>query len=102
MAHSLSARKRIRQNLKRRLRNKQIKVVVRGQTKKLRHLLAEQVSSKTKKGSSKPSKIVPKQIQQELQKTCRILDKAVASGIFHRGKSNRLKSRLSLAANKVL
>jgi len=101
MAHSLSAQKRVRQNLKKRLRNKQIKSVVRGQTKQLHGFLAGYAKTKTKKKSGESSKATPKQLQQELQKAYRLLDKAVTSNIFHRNKSNRLKSRLSLAVNKV-
>lgn len=107
MAHSLSAKKRVRQNLKKRLRNKQIKSVVRSQTKQLHGFLAEyadtktKTKTKTKKKSGESSKVTPKQLQQELQKSYQLLDKAVTSGIFHRNKSNRLKSRLSLAVNKI-
>ncbi len=101
MAHSLSAKKRVRQNLKKRLRNNQLKSVVRGQTKLLHNFLAKHADTKTKKKSDESLKATPKQLQQELQKAYRLLDKAVTSGIFQRNKSNRLKSRLSRAVNKI-
>ena len=87
MAHSLSAKKRIRQNEKRRLRNR----VRKERLKKALRGFDEAI-----KGDDK--QIVP----DELKKVQRALDKAETKGILHRRNADRRKARLAKAANRAL
>ncbi|MBI4713058.1 MAG: 30S ribosomal protein S20 [Planctomycetes bacterium] len=87
MAHSLSAKKRSRQNLKRRQRNQMIRSRIKTQLKKIRALL----------GSDKKDKAV---LQTELKNSYSLLDTAVSKRVIHKNKSARLKSRLTVAVNK--
>jgi len=80
LAHSLSARKRIRQNEKRRIRNKSIKTEVRTYIKKLQ----ESISLKNKEEAQNALNIVIKAI-----------DKAVSKNIYHKNNGARKKSRLN-------
>ncbi|MFH1228049.1 MAG: 30S ribosomal protein S20 [Planctomycetota bacterium] len=86
MAHTLSARKRTRQNLKKHLRNKSLKTHIKTQTKKLRLLISQKKELAL--------------IKAELNSLARLVDKAASSGVIHKNKAARLKSRLSLAANR--
>jgi len=87
MAHSLSAKKRIRQNEKRRLRN-------RGRKERLKTALRG-FQSALQSGE-------PQAINEELRKAQKALDKAQAKGILHRCNADRRKGRLALAANRAL
>ena len=114
MAHTLSAQKRVRQSIKKHLRNKRIKTRVKTQLRKTRQLLgslpAEQQRSPDQFGAVQPARAAAdgsgttpppiENIRSELLKTYRILDKAAASGVIHKNKSARLKSRLTLALNR--
>lgn len=87
MAHTLSAQKRARQALKRKLRNKIVKSRIKTQVKKLRLMISQK-----KEGSA---------FTQELTRLYQLVDKAVAKGVIHKNKSARLKSRLSLGVNRL-
>ena len=79
MAHSLSAKKRVRQNAKRRLINRarksEIKTVIKS--------FETAVGSGNKKTAAEQYKIV-----------VRKLDKVAAKGTIHKNRAARLKSRL--------
>ncbi|MBN2711070.1 MAG: 30S ribosomal protein S20 [Planctomycetes bacterium] len=87
MANNASAKKRIRQSLKRTLRNRvrkeRLKKVVKGFNKAL---------------ESKDSGV----IGTELKKVSGAIDKAGKKGLLHKNAVNRKKSRLAKAANKAL
>jgi len=85
MAHTKSARKRIRQDRKRRLRNQAVKTRIRSLTKDLRGSL---------KGSDSEGTAGP------LKAAVRALDKAAAKGIIHRRTASRKIARLSRAVHK--
>ena len=87
MAHTLSAKKRIRQNTKRRLHNKGIKSAMRTQIKKTLMVIDE------KKDAERS--------WEELKKVYKSLDKAVSKGLMHRNKAARTKSRLTTHFNKI-
>lgn len=89
MAHSLSARKRARQNVKRKIQNQTVKTSIKTHLKKMRSMLAAK--------ENKPSR---ETMAVEMCGSYKLLDKAVNKGVMHRNKAARLKSRLSLAANK--
>ncbi len=74
-----SAKKRLRQNLKIRLRNRSIKSALHTQLRKFE----EAVAAHNIEGA-----------QQEYQKSARALDKTVSKGIIHKNTANRKKSRL--------
>lgn len=85
MAHSLSAKKRIRQNEKRRLRNR----VRRERLRKALRSFTEVLRS----GDEQT-------IQAELQKVHKAVDKARTKGVLHRRTADRTKSRLALAVQR--
>ncbi|MBN1257208.1 MAG: 30S ribosomal protein S20 [Planctomycetes bacterium] len=87
MAHSLSAKKRIRQNEKNRLRN-------RVRKEKLKKAL---------RGFDEALKGDDKQVAtEELKKVQKALDKAKTKGILHRRNVDRRKARLAKAVNRTL
>jgi len=96
MAHSLSAKKRVRQNLATRIRNKQVKSKLRSSVKNTRELIA---GYKAPKEGEKPVDI--KMITSSLCLTYSVLDKAAKGGIIHQKKASRLKSRLAIAVAKL-
>lgn len=96
MAHSLSAKKRARQNLATRLRNKQVKSKLRTAVKNTRELIA---GYKAPKEGEKPVDI--KMITSSLSLTYGVLDKAAKGCIIHKKKASRLKSRLATAVAKL-
>ena len=79
MAHSKSARKRVRQNAARRLRNRQAKSVLRTSVKKFIAAGAGDAAAVTA-------------AYRDVQKK---LDQAVAKGILRKGAADRMKSRLA-------
>lgn len=81
MAHSLSAKKRIRQNVKRRSENRSRKGAVRTQIKKFEKIMLH------------PSDVDG--LEQEFRRTQKLLDKLVARGSIHRNAAARKKSRLA-------
>ena len=86
MAHSLSAKKRVRQNLKRNARNRTRKAILKEQVKTFTVTLAGGDHAK---------------IDAELNKTASRLDKLAAKGTLHKNAAARKRSRLAKKANLV-
>lgn len=86
MAHTLSAKKRIRQNVKTNLRNKRVKSQVKTQTKK--------VLEAVRTGNAQAA-------QAELRKMARLVDKARSRGVLHANTVARKKSRLAARVNAM-
>jgi len=84
--HSVSARKRVRQNEKRRLYNKSIRTSIRTQIKRVRTA----VEAGDKEAAEK-----------ELVKAVKLLDKAVSKGVVHKNTAARVKSRLTKHVNDM-
>ena len=74
-----SAKKRLRQNLKRRDRNRGVKAMLKTQIRKVREAVAA-------------NKL--EDAQTELRLTSRKLDQAASKNIIHKNKASRTKSRL--------
>lgn len=87
MAHTLSAKKRIRQDVKRHARNQWRKRRIKDAVKNFEEALKE--------GQQAP-------IQEALQKCYQELDKVAAKGTIHKNAASRKKSRLAARANKAL
>lgn len=83
MAHHLSAKKRIRQNEKRRVHNKYYARSARNAIKKLR-------STKEKEAAA-----------EMLPKVSSILDRLAKKNIIHRNKASNLKSKLTQHVNSL-
>ena len=86
MANHKSAKKRIRQNVKRRLINRSNRSALRTQVKKLRSAIAE--------GDKAAS-------QEQLQPTISIIDKMVNKNVLHKNTAARYKSRLTRHVNEL-
>jgi small subunit ribosomal protein S20 len=86
MPNSASAKKRLRQDQDRRLRNRSAKASLRTQVKKLRKAIAA--------GDSEASAT-------EFTKTVKKLDQAAAKGLLHANAAARTKSRLSKAVKEL-
>ncbi len=86
MAHSLSAKKRVRQNVKRRLINRarksEIKTLIKG--------LDAAVAGGDKKNAGEQYKLLVKK-----------LDKISAKKTIHKNKAARIKSRLARKLSKI-
>ncbi|HEY7654582.1 MAG TPA: 30S ribosomal protein S20 [Methylomirabilota bacterium] len=83
MANTRSARKRIKQNEKRRLRNRSVRSAVRGSVKSAREALGGKAAeSATAVGDA-----------------IRALDRAVTQGVIHRNTAARRKSALARRLN---
>ena len=80
MAHSLSAMKRIRQNEKRRLRNRHDRSQLRTQVKKVRQALEEDDFEAAKA---------------LLPQTASLIDRMVKKGVIHENTGSRYLSRLA-------
>jgi small subunit ribosomal protein S20 len=80
LAHSLSATKRIRQNEKRRLRNRSDRSKLRTQVKKVRRALEEE-DFETARGL--------------LPQTASLIDRMVKKGVIHSNTGSRYLSRLA-------
>ncbi len=83
MANTPSAKKRIRQNEKRRLRNRAVRSAVRGNVKSAREALT---------GKTADSATV-------VREAIRAIDRAVTKGIMHRNTAARRKSSLARKLN---
>jgi len=81
------ARKRHRQSLERRMRNKSVRTRVRHQMRKMRTALAD--------GDAEAVRTL-------LPETMSIIDVAWRKGVLHRNTASRYKSRLSRQANAVM
>ncbi len=84
MAHSLSAKKRIRQNEKRNARNRAERATIKSQLRKADDALHG------------PSAAVA---EKELRAAIRLLDRSSAKGLIHKNEAARRKSRLSQRLN---
>ncbi len=84
MAHSLSAKKRVRQNVKRRARNRARKHEIRSQVKTFMTTLGA--------GDMKKA-------EEQLRKTVQVLDKVAVKGTIHRNAASRRRSRLTRRLN---
>jgi small subunit ribosomal protein S20 len=86
VAHSLSAKKRIRQSIKRRARNRARKELIKDQTKAY---LAALASGNVAKAET------------ELRKTVSRLDKVAAKHTIHKNNASRKRSRLTRRLNAL-
>ena len=86
MPNSPSAKKRLRQEIKKNAANRTIRSNVRNQVKKLRGLISA--------GDTEACKA-------EFPTTCKKLDQAAAKGILHANAAARTKSRLSKAIKGI-
>jgi small subunit ribosomal protein S20 len=86
MPNTTSAKKRLRQNIARRSRNRSIKSAVRTQIRKLRSVVQSGDLTNAEK---------------EFQVTAKKLDKAAASRVIHPNASARYKSRLQRLIRKA-
>ena len=87
MAHTRSALKRLRQNERRRLRNRLYRTTARTYVKRARQLIEEGRLDEA---------------QQMVQKAVSALDRAAQKGIIHKNNAARRKSRLMKALNAAL
>jgi small subunit ribosomal protein S20 len=86
MAHTISGLKNIRQNDKRRLRNRSIKSALRTQMR----VVLEQVQKKDKASAEK-----------SLRSAFSLFDRAARKGVIHANAAARYKSRLALRVAKI-
>jgi small subunit ribosomal protein S20 len=86
MPNSASAKKRLRQSLDRRARNRTVRTSLRNQIKKVRTALA---------GGDAAA------CESEFRTTVKKLDKAAAKNVLHKNTAARLKSRLSTAIKNL-
>ena len=86
MAHHLDASKRIRQNLKRRLRNRSYRTRIRNQVKAVRAAVTE--------GNVE-------QAQTELRGAMSALHKGVSKGVIHRNQAGRRIARLNASVKAL-
>jgi small subunit ribosomal protein S20 len=86
VAHSLSAKKRIRQSIKRRARNRARKELIKDQTKSYLAALASHDVGKA---------------ETELKKTVSRLDKVASKHTIHKNTASRRRSRLTLRLNAL-
>ena len=84
MAHSLSAKKRIRQNIKNRARNRARKVLIKDQIKGFTAAVTGGDFTKA---------------ETELRQVARRLDKVAAKGTIHKNTAARKRSRLARRLN---
>ncbi len=87
MAHSLSAKKRIRQNINRRIRNRARTKQVRLQVRKVIEAVGERNVEKART---------------ELQAAIKKIDQVAAKGTLHRNAAARKKSRLQRRVNALV
>lgn len=86
MAHTISNEKRIRQNERRRRRNRSIRSLV--------HTSVKRVLAAVEKKDAAAARTF-------FQTACGTIDKAAAGGILHRNAAARKKSRLALRINAL-
>lgn len=86
MPATKSAKKRLRQNAKRNLTNRNHKSALRTQVKKLLGILKEGNIQKA---------------EEELRLTIKKIDKSVTHGILHKNTASRKKSRLTKRLNQI-
>ena len=86
MAHSLSAKKRIRQNIKRRGLNRSRRSTLRTQIRKVRDAIIHHDAEKA---------------ETSMKDALRLLDREADRGLIHRNMAARLKSRLTRRINTL-
>ncbi len=86
MAHSISAKKRIRQNLKNRARNRARKDLIKGSIKSFSAALTAGDAGKA---------------QTELSKVVSRLDRVASKGTIHKNAASRKRSRLAKRLNAL-
>jgi len=86
VAHSLSAKKRVRQNIKARARNRARKEVIKNQTKAFTAAAASGDLGKA---------------ETELRQLTRRLDKVAAKGTIHKNTAARRRSRMTKRLNAL-
>ncbi len=86
MAHSLSAKKRIRQSIKRRARNRARKDLIKTELKTFNAVLAQ--------GD-------PVAAEQQLRKVTQRLDRVASKGTIHKNAASRKRSRLARKINAL-
>ncbi len=86
MAHSLSAKKRIRQNIKSRMINRGRKSAVKAQIKKFKEAVAS--------GKAKDAKA-------QFTELTKSLDQVAATSTMHKNTASRMKSRLAKKLNEM-
>ena len=86
MAHSISAKKRIRQNLKSKLRNRRRTLILKTSVKDFLSLVQHGKVQDAEKA---------------LPKVCKTIDQISAKGTIHKNTASRYKSRLTLRLNKA-
>ena len=84
MAHSLSAKKRVRQNMKRRARNRARKELIKDQVKSFSSALTHGDFDKA---------------EAELRKVAQRLDRVAVKGTIHKNTAARKRSRLTKQLN---
>jgi len=87
MAHSLSAKKRIRQNLKHRARNRWRKGRIKDQVKAFEQAIHDGDVDRAR---------------QAYQATTKVLDRVAAAGTIHKNTAARRKSRLAKRLNDLV
>lgn len=87
MAHSLSAKKRVRQNLKRRARNRARKEAIKVEVKAFQAALT----------AGDPAKAA-----EQLRKVVSRLDRVASKNTIHKNTAARKRSRLTRKLNKLL
>jgi small subunit ribosomal protein S20 len=107
MAHSLSAKKRVRQNAKRRLHNRSHKASLKSQVKRL-HKAVEPKTAVEAKAEAKAAAAEGRTVEsmkldpaKEYKATQKKLDRLSAKGVLHPNTAARRKSRLALRMNKL-
>ena len=80
MANHASAKKRVRQTIKRTARNKHLRSTVRGQVKQVREAIDAEDKAKA---------------EAALGRAISLIDRAVHKGVFHRKTGSRYISRLA-------
>jgi small subunit ribosomal protein S20 len=86
VAHSLSAKKRIRQNEKRRFQNRVRRSRVKTQRRRFRDAVAAGDAEKA---------------ETELKNVFKIVDRVAAKGTIHKNAAARIKSRLQKRMNRL-
>lgn len=81
-----SAKKRLRQNIKRNLRNRQVKSALRTQIKKLHQAIKEENINAA---------------DEQMIATAKKIDTSWAKGVLHKNTASRMKSRLAKSLNKL-
>jgi small subunit ribosomal protein S20 len=86
VAHSLSAKKRVRQNVKRRARNRARKDLIKVEMKAYNAVLVSGDMAKA---------------EEQLRKVVQRLDKTAAKGTIHKNTAARKRSRLTKRLNRI-